>query len=104
MNKLINTDLDEKHLRLANWLREEVSEFRQSKDEYGRPELLAFIVPVDMIEFKTLMEDIFPDYFSEGTLHCEFNGDDIVVDILPILEWHLGIAPELIYEEWRAND
>lgn len=96
---LINTDLDDDCLKMANWLRTEVGEMRQ----WGEKSLLAFMSHYDIQEFFDLMEEIMYEPWVDGTTKLEYNGHDYVVDIYWLLK-ELGIPHELVYDEWKEGE
>lgn len=105
MNTLVNTNLTCEQLRVANWLIENVGEFRQLETfDEGRL-LLAFISPNDLEELGELLQKVNSDFFTDGSLELSYNGSDIVINILPILRFELGgLDPKLIYEDWSADE
>lgn len=83
--KIIQGNLDDDELALANWLANEVGEYRDITDGNGkRTQKLAFIYPSQLDELKDLLEACDSDYFTDGTMKLEFNGTDLVVDVSPI--------------------
>lgn len=96
--KLINTNLDEEQLELVNWFRTEATEFRQ----FGK-ELLAFIWTSDLVELKELLLKNNSDYFSDGVMKLEYNGEDIIVNVTDIC-FQFGIDPKLVSDDYRVDD
>lgn len=98
MSKLVNLDIQPDQLDLANWLIDNVSEFRQTSHN----ELLAFITPYDFGDFAKKLEACDPDYFTDGVLEVSYNGSDFVIDIAYILRYTCGIKDfSIIDPEWR---
>jgi len=82
--KIVNANLDDEVLELANWLANEVGEYRAFVEP--KNELLAFIYPSQLDELKERLEAINSDYFTDGTMKMEYNGSDLVIDVYPILK------------------
>lgn len=101
MHKLVNTDLEPEQLELANWLIENVSEWRR----YDGNKLFAFIYPSDLQELGELLEAMNSDFFTDGTWKLEYNGTDLVFDAAGILEYTCGIDDfSLVYPEWSKDN
>lgn len=103
--KIVNANLEEAELELANWLANEVEEYRCTYiPSLPLHELLAFIRPSQIDELGELLTKCNSDYFSDGVIQkITYNGSDLVIDVLPILK-NFNIDPSLISEEYRGGD
>lgn len=95
---IINANLDDDQLKLANWLANEPSEFREVNNE-----LLIFIQPYELDDLSELLTAINGDWFSDGVMEMSFNGSDVVIDAIPIIQ-SLGVSPKVIYPEYEGDD
>lgn len=91
-----SANLDDDELKLANWLANEPSEYREWTDN----ELLMFIYPSDLKELGELLVAIDGDWFTDGSMDMSYNGTDVVIDAMPIIE-RLGIEPSVVYPDWE---
>lgn len=105
VTKIVNANLEDEVLELANWLANEVDEYRCTYiPNLPLHELLAFIRPSQIDELGELLTNCNSDYFSDGVIQkIAYNGSDLVIDILPILK-NFNIDPKLISEEYRGGE
>jgi hypothetical protein len=103
--KTVDANLDDEILKLANWLANEVDEYRCTYiPSLPLHELLAFIRPSQIDELGELLTNCKSDYFSDGVIQkIVYNGSDLVINVLPILR-NFNIDPKLISEEYRGKE
>lgn len=106
--KIINSDLGEEELALANFLANRISEYRyfnysEASGITPKEQLLAFLYPYDLEELTEYLVALNSDFFTDGTLRLDFNGSDLVLDILPILRSY-RIDPKLITDEYDGKE
>lgn len=97
--KIVQAGLDDSELELANWLANEVGEYRDITDFNGKlKQKLAFIPTYDLDDLKDKLEACDTDWFTDGTMKLEYNGSDLVFDVLPICR-RFEIEPD-----WLVDD
>lgn len=97
--KLINTDLTEEALKIANWVLSEPSELR----DWGDDQLLMFCSHYDVQEFFDLIEKNTYEFWVDGVTDLSYNGSDYIIDIWYILK-HFDIDPKMIIKEIEEAD
>lgn len=89
--------MEDEVVELVNWLKEKPSEYRRVDDE-----LLAFIWHSDLSDLADLLKEANGDYFTDGAMKLEFNGEDIIFDAMVICS-NFGINPKLIYPDYKSE-